>query len=150
MYTRSLSDFDRLIADTEPVGCVVLTTISTHFDVNSGRTVARDINTRIWALHRQNPRKYQVVDWNALIHTPLGLLHWSGLPPHENVAGEQWFADQYAQALLRCGVSPLASRSLGRLVKLTHYQGANALAEVAWFDPGTKLMRFQMWIRVQV
>ncbi|MDP9332540.1 MAG: SGNH/GDSL hydrolase family protein, partial [Actinomycetota bacterium] len=105
-YSRSLSDFDQLIADTNPVGCVVLTTISTYLDKRAGGTVARDIDARIRELHRQNPRKYPVVDWDALIHAPLGLLHWSGLPPHENAAGARWFADQYAQALLRCGINP--------------------------------------------
>jgi hypothetical protein len=105
-YKRSLSDFNLFIAETEPVGCVVLTTVSTYLDNLSRGTVARDINTRIRELHRQNPRKYPVVDWDALLHAPQGLLRWSGLPPHENTAGEQWFADQYAHALQQCGVDP--------------------------------------------
>jgi hypothetical protein len=104
-YGRSLADFDRLIADTAPVGCVVLTTVNTFIDRQFGHTIARDINTRIRRLHQQDARKYPIVDWDALIHAPGGLLRWSGLPPHENLAGEQWFADQYAQALAQCGVT---------------------------------------------
>src|SRR5207244_11556436 len=53
--SRSLSDFDHLIADTNPVGCVVLATISTYLDERAGGTVARDIAARIRELHRAEP-----------------------------------------------------------------------------------------------
>lgn len=107
-YEGTLDDFQRLIALTQEIPCVVLTTISTRLDGWRGTTVGGEINTQIRKLAAKDPRKYQVADWDAALRAPGGvesLLMVDGITDgvHQNpTTGRQWFADEYVEALSRC------------------------------------------------
>ncbi len=108
-YDQTLDDFERLIALTEDVPCVVLTTISTRLDTWRETTVGAEINAQIRRLAAKDPRQYQIADWDSAVQAPGGaerlLVEPDGIYDgiHENHgAGRQWFADEYVEALSRC------------------------------------------------
>jgi hypothetical protein len=62
------SSWNQLVAMTSGVPCVVLTTIGIANDIVYGhKSVAAVINRDIWKLAAEDPKHYEVADWNGFL-----------------------------------------------------------------------------------
>ena len=89
------------------IPCVVLTTISVRADVRGGSDVAASLNAEIARLHRQDPRRFQVVDWNGFVEllSPADFFRFIQADRiHPTPLGAQWLARADAAALAACHV----------------------------------------------
>lgn len=98
----------QLLSVTNPVPCVVLTTVSALVDFYGRADVAEWINQQIAGLAAADPARYEVVDWNGFLRS----LHGKRLATylrsdsiHETEAGARWLAASYGSALARCGTT---------------------------------------------
>lgn len=94
-----------VVAAATGIPCVVLTTVNTLSDQRGGSDVASGINAEIARLHRIDPDRYPVVDWNRMVQS-LGpdrigtYLQEDRI--HETDTGARWLAEADASALASC------------------------------------------------
>ena len=96
--------FANLLGDVGSAQCVILVTVSTNADHYWGTTqtstVAAQINQDIYDTQATDPGRYQVIDWNSLVHQNPDWLQSGGI--HPNATGQQELANWYALALTSC------------------------------------------------
>ena len=108
-----MSSWNQLIHMTRRTPCVVLTTIGISDDIVYGhKSIAADINSHITRLAAQDPRHYQVADWNGFLlrHAHSDLRRY--LVPdliHPTPAGSLEIANLDEKALARCAERNLIS-----------------------------------------
>ena len=98
---------DPVVSAATGIPCVVLTTISTRADARGGSDVAASLNAEIARLHRQDPARYQVVDWNGFVELlrPADFFRFIQADQiHPTPLGAQWLAQADAAALAACHI----------------------------------------------
>lgn len=102
-----LPTLDPVVSAAAGIPCVVLTTISVRADVRGGSDVAASLNSEIARLHRHDPSRYQVVDWNGFVEllSPADFFRYIQVDQiHPTPLGAQWLAQSDAAALAACHV----------------------------------------------